>query len=183
MIAAIAAYIHSLPKPSVRNDTFDIAFSLFARKKEFRDENVKTEVPSSENWKSKDHTNIYTSANFLTDVLKNNPANSPFYTEVLPKGIRSNSFCITGITKWSCLTLQLTIMGHTLKRETNTNKLYCEVGENVHTVHMDDNQYFYNICNCNRYTKSYVSINDVIMLKRSYCLPFSRIIRFPSGRP
>ena len=27
----------------------------------------------------------------------------------------------------------------------NTNKLYCETGGNVHTVHMDDNQYFDNI--------------------------------------
>ena len=27
----------------------------------------------------------------------------------------------------------------------NTNKLYCEVRGNAHTVHMDDNQFFYNI--------------------------------------
>ena len=74
-------------------------------------------------------------------------------------------------------------MGHTLKRE--TKKLYCEVGENAHTVHMDDNQYFYNTRNSNTYTRSYVSINDVIMLKRSYCvsksLPLSRkIVSFAS---
>ena len=49
LIAAMAADVHSLPKPSVRNDAFDIAFSLFERKKEFRDENVESEVPSSEN--------------------------------------------------------------------------------------------------------------------------------------
>ena len=35
LIAAMAAYIHSLPKPSVRNDAFDITCSLFRRKKEF----------------------------------------------------------------------------------------------------------------------------------------------------
>ena len=52
----------------------------------------------------------------------------------------------------------------------NKNKLYCEVGENAHAVHMDDNQYFYNTRNSNTCTKSYVSINDVIMLKRSYCV-------------
>ena len=34
-ITAMAAYVHSLPKPSVRNDAFDIAFSLFERKNEF----------------------------------------------------------------------------------------------------------------------------------------------------
>ena len=113
IIAAMAAYIHSLPKPSVRNDAFDIAFSLFERKKEFRDENVESDVPSSENWKSEDHINIYTSAKFLIDVLKNNPANSPFYTEVLPKGIRSNYFYITDTTK-----CPMSLMGHTLKRET-----------------------------------------------------------------
>ena len=38
----MVAYVHSLPKLSVRNDAFDIAFSLFERKKEFRDENVKS---------------------------------------------------------------------------------------------------------------------------------------------
>ena len=52
----------------------------------------------------------------------------------------------------------------------NKNKLYCEVGENAHAVHMDDNQYFSNTRNSNTCTKSYVSINDVIMLKRSYCV-------------
>ena len=41
-IAVMVAYVHSLPKLSVRNDAFDIAFSLFERKKEFRDENVKS---------------------------------------------------------------------------------------------------------------------------------------------
>ena len=49
LIAAMAADVHSLPKPSVRSDAFDIAFSLFEWKKEFRDENVESEVPSSEN--------------------------------------------------------------------------------------------------------------------------------------
>ena len=90
----------------MRNDAFDIAFILFERKKEFRDENIESDVPSSENWKSEDHINIYiliyintyilicinmyiyTSAKFLIGVLKNNPANSPFYTEVQLKGIR-----------------------------------------------------------------------------------------------
>ena len=31
----------------------------------------------------------------------------------------------------------------------NTNKLYCEVRENAHTVHIDGNQYFYNTRNSN----------------------------------
>ena len=41
----MASYVHSLPKPSVRNDAFNITFSLFERKKEFRDENVEYDVP------------------------------------------------------------------------------------------------------------------------------------------
>ena len=52
----------------------------------------------------------------------------------------------------------------------STNKLYYEVRENAHTVHMDDNHYFYNTRNSNKYTRSCVSINDVIMLKRTYCV-------------
>ena len=49
LIAAMAAYFHSLPKPTMRNDAFDIAFSLFEQKKELWDENVESEAPSSEN--------------------------------------------------------------------------------------------------------------------------------------
>ena len=173
----MAAYVHSLPKPSVRNASFDIAFGLFKRKKEFRDENVESEVPSSENWKSEDHIIIYTSAKCLIDLLKNSPANFPFYTEVLPKGIRSNYFYITDTTK--CPMSHITTDDNgTYVKTRNTNKLYCEVGENAHTVHMDDNQYFYNTRNSNTYTRSHVSINVVIMLRKSYCisksLPLSR---------
>ena len=101
LIAAMAAYVHSLPRPSMRNDAFDIAFSFFERKKDFRGENAESEVPSSENWKSKDHINIYLSAKFLIDGLENNPASFPFYAEVLPKGIRSNYFYITDTSYYS----------------------------------------------------------------------------------
>ena len=50
---------------------------------------------------------------------------------------------------------------------------------------MDDNQYFYHIRNSNTYTRFYVSINDVIMLKRNYfvskgLLLSSRIVSFAS---
>ena len=68
----------------------------------------------------------------------------------------------------------------TYAKTRSTSKLYCEVGEDAYPVHMDDKQYFYNTRNSNTYTRSYVSINDVIMLKRSYCvsksLPLSRTI-------
>ena len=74
-------------------------FSLFDQKEEFWDENVESEVSSSENSKREDHINIYTSAKFIIDILENNSANSPFYTGVLPKGIRSNYFYITDTTK------------------------------------------------------------------------------------
>ena len=83
----------------MRNDAFDIAFSLPEQKKEFRDESVESEVPSSKNWKREDHINICTSHKFLIDVLKNNPTNSHFYAEILPKVIRSNYFYITDTTK------------------------------------------------------------------------------------
>ena len=145
----MVAYLHSLPTPSVRNDAFDIAFSLFEQKKEFRDENVESEVPSSENWKSEYYIKIYTSAKFLIDAFKNNPANSPFYTEVLPNYfyiIRSNYFYITDTTKCHMSHITVDNNGAYVKTQ-NTNKLYCEVGENAHTVHMDNNQYFYNTRN------------------------------------
>ena len=64
LIAAIAAYVHSLPKPSVINDGFDIVFNLFEQKKESRDKNVESEVPSSENWKSEGHNYMHFSQVF-----------------------------------------------------------------------------------------------------------------------
>ena len=138
-------------------------------------------VWSSFTWKlkSEGHINIYTSVKFLIDVLKKNPTNSFFYAEVLPKGIRSNYFYNTDTNKGPISHIIADDNGAYVKTR-NTNKLYCEVGENAHTIHMDDNQYFYNTSNSNTYTRSYVSINDVIMLKRSYCisnsLPLSRTI-------
>ena len=169
LIAAIAAYVHSLPKPSVINDGFDIVFNLFEQKKESRDKNVESEVPLSKIWKSEGHINMHTSAKFLIDVLKNNPTSSPFYTKVLPKGIRSNYFYITDTTKCPMSHITSDNNGAYVKMR-STNKLYYEVRENAHTVHMDDNHYFYNTRNSNKYTRSCVSINDVIMLKRTYCV-------------
>ena len=101
--------------------------------------------------------------------MKKNPTNSPFYAEVLPKGIRSNYFYSTDTTKCPMSHITSDDNGAHVKTR-STNKLYCEVRENAHTVHMDDNQYFFNTRNSNKYTRSCVSINDVIMLKRNYCV-------------
>ena len=114
----MAAYLHSLPKPSMRNDAFDIAFSLFERKKEFRDENVESEVPSSENWKSEDHINIYTSPKFLLTFLKTTPQILLFIQKFCQKVSDQIIFILQTPLNVACLTLQLTILGHTLKQKT-----------------------------------------------------------------
>ena len=111
--------------------------------------------------------------------MKNNLANSPFYIKVLTKGIRSNYFYITDTTKCSMSNITADDNGAYVKTP-NTNQLHCKVIENAHIVHMDDNQYFYNTRNSNTRTRSYVSIDEIIMFKRNYCasksLPPSRAI-------
>ena len=55
-VAGIASYVHALPLPSGLDDAFDIESSLLENKAEIP---VNSSVPTSSNWKSEDHFEIF----------------------------------------------------------------------------------------------------------------------------
>ena len=83
LVAGITSYIHALPFPSDRDDAFEIAYSAL----EFKTNNIVTNssVPAPPNWKSEDHTELFSSAYFVINALTQDPLHSEFYTEDPPK--------------------------------------------------------------------------------------------------
>ena len=96
LVAAIAFYAHALPLPSVLDDAFDNANSSLEHKAEIP---VNSSIPTSSNWKSKNHIDFFSTAHFLVHALMEDPFCSGFYLEDTPKGICSNFFYITDVTK------------------------------------------------------------------------------------
>ena len=164
------------------DDTFDIAYSLLERKVEIP---VNSSVPTSPNWKSEDHINIFSTAHFLVHALMKDPFRSEFYLEDAPKGIWSNFFYITDVTKCPMSTITADDNGAYIKTR-NTTKLYCQVGDETKGVCEESGKFYYNVKQSyNSYERKYVSSNHVILLKRSYCkaksFPLTRtIISFSS---
>ena len=123
LIAAMAGYVHSLPNHQWEMMLLTLRLVYLNERKNFE---MKMLSLKFLHVKSEDHIKIYTSAQFLIDVLKNNPANSLFHTKVLTKGIRSNYFYITETTKCPMSHITADNNGAYVKTR-NTNKLYCEV--------------------------------------------------------
>ena len=152
---------------------------------------VNSFVPTSPNWKSEDHINIFSTAHFLVHALMKDPFRSEFYLKDAPKVIRLNFFYITDVTKCPMSTITADDNGAYIKTR-NTTKLYCQVGHETKGVHEEIRKFYYNIKQSyNSYERKYVSPDHVILLKRSYCkaksFPLTRaIISFsspPDGQP
>ena len=113
------------------------------------------------------------------------PFRSEFYLEDAPKGIRSNFFYITDVTKCPMSTITADDNGAYIKTR-NTTKLYCQVGDETKGVREESGKFYYNVKQSyNSYERKYVSPDHVILLKRSYCkaksFPLTRtIISFSS---
>ena len=60
LVAGIFSYAHALPLPSGLDDAFDIAYSSLERKTK-----IHSPVPTSSNWKNKDHINFFSTAHFM----------------------------------------------------------------------------------------------------------------------
>ena len=154
LVAGIASYVHALPLPSGLDDAFDIAYSLLERKLEIP---VNSSVPTSSNWKSEDHINFFSTAHFLVHALMKDPFRSEFYLEDAPKGIRSNFFYITDVTKCPMSTITADDNGAYIKTR-NTTKLYCQVGDETKGVREESGKFYYNVKQSyNSYERKYVS--------------------------
>ena len=115
------------------------------------------------------------------------PFRSEFYLEDAPKGIRSNFFYITCVTKCSMSTITAEDNGAYLKTR-NTTKLYCQMGNETKCVREENGKFYYNVKHAyNSYERKNVSPDHVILLKRSYCKgkssPLTRTIILFSSPP
>ena len=138
LVAGIASYVHALPLPSGLDDAFDIAYSLLERKVEIP---VNSTVPTPSNWKSEDHINFFSTANFLVHALMKDPFRSEFYLEYAPKGIRLSFFYITDVTKCPMSTITADDNGAYIKTR-NTTKLYCQVGDETKGVREESGKFY-----------------------------------------
>ena len=110
----------------------------------------------------------FSTAEFLIDVLTNSPEKSEYYRELPPKGIRTNLFYITDLTKTSLANISADDIGAYLKSRI-TNKSYFYGNNQVITVHEANDKYYYNKREShNSYSKVYVSADNVVSLHRAY---------------
>ena len=109
----------------------------------------------------------FSTAEFLIDVLTNSPEKSEYYRELSPKGIRTNLFYITDLTKTLLANISADDIGAYLKSQI-TNKSYFYGSNQVVTVHEVNDKYYYNKREShNWYSKVYVSDN-VVSLHKAY---------------
>ena len=154
LLLVLPAYVHAIPLPLGLDDAFDIAYSLLECKVEIP---VNSSVPTSSNWKSEDHINFFSTAHFLVHALMKDPFRSEFYLEDAPKGIRSNFFYITDVTKCPMSTITADDNGAYIKTR-NTTKLYCQVGDETKGVREESRKFYYNVKQSyNSYERKYVS--------------------------
>ena len=151
LVAGIASYVHALPSPLELDNAFDIAYSLLERKAEIP---VNSSLTTSSNWKSENHIKFFSTAHFLVHALMEDPFCSEFYLDDAPKGIRSNFFYITDVTKCPMSTITADDNGAHIKTR-NTTKLYCQVGDETKGVPEERGKFYYNVKQSyNSYEKS-----------------------------
>ena len=102
---------------------------------------VNSSLPASSNWKSKDPINFFSTAHFLVHALMKDPFRSEFYLEDAPKGIRSNFFYITDVTKCPMSTITADDNGAYIKTR-NTTKQYCYVGDGTKGVREESGKFY-----------------------------------------
>ena len=111
----------NLPEFSDRYNAFDIAYNLLERNP------IMQKVESlSPQFSTEDQMKKIASADFLIHVLTNDPERSEYFRQSPPKGIRTNFFFITDISKTPISDINADDNGAYLKSR-NTNKFYyCE---------------------------------------------------------
>ena len=118
LVAAMSSYLINLPEISDRYNAFEIAYNFLERNPIIQKvESLYTQFPTE------DHTKKIVSADFLIHVLRNDTKKSEYFRQSLLKGIRTNFFFITDISKTSISHINAGDNGAYLK-SCNTNKFY-----------------------------------------------------------
>ena len=160
LVAGIASSVLNLPIPSQKQEAFEIAYSLA--------EYVKSEVTpllvlDTEEFKK------YTSAEFLINVLLNEPQKSEYFREKTVKGLRNSYFYVADITQNSLQDINADDNG-AYEQIRNTSTMFHYKGDKVHTVYRNGEELYYNRkVSYNRYEKVHVSVEEVVTLHRRYC--------------
>ena len=104
----------------------------------------------------------FSTAKFLIDVLTSSLEELEYYRELPPKGIRTNLFYITDLTKTS-LTNKSADDNGAYQKSRITNKSYFYGNDQVITVHEVNDKYYYNkLQSHNSYAKVYASADNVV---------------------
>ena len=119
------------------------------------------------------------SADFLIHVLTNDPERSEYFRQSPPKGIRTNFFFITDISKTSISDINADDNGAYLKSR-NTNKFYYCDNDRTSIVREDiRGKFYYNErLSRNSYKKVYIPSDKMVKLSRTY----TKAKSFPSTR-
>ena len=122
----------------------------------------------------------YSSAEFLINVLLNEPQKSEYFREKTVKGLRNNYFYVADITQNSLQDINADDNG-AYKQIRNTSTMFHYKGDKVHTVYRNGEELYYNRkVSYNRYEKVHVSVEEVVTLHRRYCkaksFPLKRIV-------
>ena len=161
LVASICSYVLNLPELADREHTFDICYSLLEHKS-------KSNQSSGNMTSSEEQLKKFGTAESPIDVLTNSPEKSEFYRELPLKGIKTNLFYITDLTKTSLANISADDNGAYLKFRI-TNKKFFSGNDQVITVHEINDKYYYNKREShNSYSKVYVSTDNVVSFHRTY---------------
>ena len=164
LVAGICFHVINLPELTDREHAFDICCSLLEHKSKSNQLSVNM---ASSDFCCEEQLKKFSAAEFLIDVLTNSPEKSEYYRELSPKGIRTNLFYITDLTKTLLANISADDIGAYLKSRI-TNKSYFYGSNQVVTVHEVNDKYYYNKREShNWYSKVYVS-DIVVSLHKAY---------------
>ena len=164
LVTEMSSYLINLPEISDRYNAFDIAYNLLARNPIMR----KVESLSSQFF-TEDQMKKIASADFVIHVLTNDPERFEYFRQSPSKGIRTNFFFITDISKISISDINADDNGVYLK-SCNTSKFYyCD--KNRTSIAREDigGKFYYNerlTRNC--YKKVYIPSDKIVKLSRTY---------------
>ena len=96
LVVGICSHVLNLPELTGREHAFDICYILLEHKSKSNQSFVNM---ASSDFYCEEQLKKFSNAEFLTDILTNTPEKSEYYQELPPKGIRTNFFYITDLTK------------------------------------------------------------------------------------
>ena len=158
LVAGMSSHLINLPEISDIYNAFYITYNLL----ELYPIIQKVESLSPQFF-TEDQMKKIASADFLIHVLTKDPKTSEYFRQSPPKGIRTNFFFITDISKTSISDINADDNGAYLQSR-NTNKLYYCENDRTSIVHEDISDKLY----YNERKKVYIPSDKIVKLSRTY---------------